>query len=425
MSINLSSETRTRAEVSFPTVEEIRRAASEPSEEDAVFRRLHAPFDYLPPWERAVHREAVRDAVRCSRPWIFTEAEVIRTKKKLSAKKDGVEPSQQLASVPLREFLSDYLRLLAESCVLQRRIADALSRPDSCGWPTYMHSVDDAMSRPARERMLVEALEWFLEIYQHEQRRFAYGASLKTLLLEETSRFPSALHQLLLTSTRGDFWSRYDRDMLQVREDPRPCVRTRLAALYFNGNDPFLAQELDRIAQIPFDLVRIRRQDHADRDASLACARIKKGYAKLGDLSCHGSKLSADASKNILAMDQLLWIDNVFEKVIDHKMLLQHEPFLRLHLARLALACTQDEAPNPLALPHGDSTPELERLVDWFGPEARVFATTDTELVRRTYQIYASVNAESLATPERPAPRPSFMDVMACSDTDGSVSQAA
>lgn len=381
---------------SFPTVAEICRAAVEAGAERNVFERMQAPFAYLSDSERHAQRDCARLTTRITRAWLFDEEDVVAVKQRLAVRR-GEREAANATPPSLPQFCSEYMALLAESCVLQRRVAEVLSRRDANGRCMYVSSVDDARSRPDRERLLGEALQLFLEVYRHEQERFAYGSSLKDLILREMVHYPSETHQLLLTSTRGDFWTRYEDDLLACFEDPTEQNRRHLAAMYFNGDEQHLQAELARIAELPRELVVQRRDEHRKRQARLQLARIKKGYARLGDLPSHRVRFSRDANRNIGTIDQLLWIDNVLEKVLDHKMLLQHDLYLRLHLARLIMACApftdwrELAAESPAAASRKE---ELSRLEHMLGEEAGSFAVSDTvlsDVALRVYLLVASV----------------------------------
>ncbi|MCU0691059.1 MAG: hypothetical protein MUF54_06635, partial [Polyangiaceae bacterium] len=198
----------------FPSVEQIRRVADDPASEESVLQRLRASFCYLPRHEHAVLGEAARVASRCERAWVFSEPEVVQTKQLLGVARPQPSQSPDL-SVRLADFHREYTTQLAESCVLQRRIAETLwYRNARTGQVTYVESVEDALRRSDRDSLLRAAIHLFLETFLHEQRRFAFGSSLKDLVHRALRQYPAELHQLLLTSTRGDFWSRYDRDLL-------------------------------------------------------------------------------------------------------------------------------------------------------------------------------------------------------------------
>ncbi|MFW5741104.1 MAG: hypothetical protein ACOC1F_12135 [Myxococcota bacterium] len=380
----------------FPKAQEIYETVERPQSEEAVLQRLSAPMSYLPAHERRSLNQLVRGASRCVRSWIFEEPEVQSAKIRLGVFRGPVAAPS--APVGLGTFRREYTQLLAESCVLQRRIADTLAAHSPLtGRRTYVDSVRDAMERPDRDTLLRRALAVFRETFVHEQRRFAFGSSLKALLEKELRRYPAESHQLLLTSTRGDFWSRYDQDLLAYVDRPTEEARTRLHQLYFDGDHARFAREVERVRALPSDAAQERRRAHVLRRERLACARIQKGYARLGGLRLLHPGGPGDARSNIETIDDLLWIDNVLEKYIDHKHLLHHEFFLRLHLARLAVGCylatwgiaphqvTDDMIRDAARVLFGRDSDEStgDGLGQWLGPEAIVFTRSDTAIARR------------------------------------------
>jgi hypothetical protein len=430
--MHLAERTQPRHDApDFPHVEEISATVDYPESEESVLQRLSAPFSYLPDHERQVLKRAARTATRRMRAWIFDEPEVENAKKRLGVyrgKKGTTCPCSR--TVRLAEFRGEYTTLLAESCVLQHRIAQTLAAQNPLtGQTSYVRSVRDAMQRHDRDTLLRRALELFEETSAHEQRRFALGSSLKDLVQRELSHYPVESHQLLLTSSRGDFWSRYERDLLAYVEHPTPAGEARLTALYFDGDDAQLAREVQRVQSLTPDAARNRRQAHNEQQERLARARIHKGYARLGDLRLLRQGSSADAKANIAHIDQLLWVDNVLEKFIDHKHLLHHDLFLRLHLVRLAVAVVlrargilphevTDRAIRDVASDLlGDATAEfvdpaklqaqeadLTQLTAWFGEAARAFTQPDTKLFRRLNAVLWEQSG-SRRRSSRPAPR--------------------
>jgi hypothetical protein len=409
----------------FPRVEEICRTVDHPESAEGVLRRMSAPFSYLPDHERQVLKKAARVAGRCMRGWIFDEPEVKSAKKRLGVFRGDPSPCPR-PTVRLSEFRREYATLLAESCVIQRRIAETLAVHNPLtGETAYVHSVHDAMRRPDRDAMLRRALELFEEASAHEQRRFALGSSLKDLVQRELVHYPVESHQLLLTSSRGDFWSRYDRDLLWYVENPTRSGRDRLMALYFDDDDAHLEREVQRVKSLAPSVARSRRQAHEDQQARLELARIRKGYAALGDVRLPA--LGSRAKANIAHIDRLLWVDNVLEKFIDHKHLLQHDLFLRLHLVRLAIAAVlgdrgiqldevTDEAIRDAASAllggttrtdlgtgqaHGE---EVAQLTAWFGEAGRAFSQPDTVL-RQRLGVVVWEQASARRRTSRPAPR--------------------
>ena len=414
----------------FPHVEEIRATVDHPESEEAVLQRLSAPFSYLPDHERQVLKHAARTATRRMRAWIFDEPEVENTKKRLGVYRGKKGTDCPCSSVRLSEFRSEYTTLLAESCVLQHRIAETLAVQNPLtGQTSYVRSVRDAMQRQDRDTLLRRALELFEETSAHEQRRFALGSSLKDLVQRQLSHYPVESHQLLLTSSRGDFWSRYERDLLAYVELPTLAGKERLTALYFDGDEAQLEREVHRVGSLTPDAARDRRRAHSEQQERLARARIHKGYARLGDMRLLRPGSSADAKANIAHIDQLLWVDNVLEKFIDHKHLLHHELFLRLHLVRLAVAVVlrargilphevTDQAIRDVANDLlGDVAAEfvdpaklqareadIAQLIVWFGEAARAFAQPDTKLFRRLNAVLWEQSG-SRRRSSRPAPR--------------------
>ncbi len=413
----------------FPRVEEICGTVDHPESAEDVLRRLSAPFSYLPDHERQVLKKAARVAARCMRGWIFEEPEVQSAKKRLGVFRgdtSGCPGGPGGPTVRLSEFTREYATLLAESCVIQRRIAEALAAHNPLtGETAYVHSVHDAMRRHDRDAMLRRALELFEEASIHEQRRFALGSSLKDLVQRELTHYPVESHQLLLTSSRGDFWSRYERDLLTYVESPTPAGRDRLMALYFDDDDAHLEREVQRVRSLAPIVAQSRRQAHEEQQARLALARIRKGYAALGDVRLPRS--GSHAKANIAHIDQLLWVDNVLEKFIDHKHLLQHDLFLRLHLVRLAIAailCARGIQPDDVtdeAIRDAASTllggttrsdvaisqaheTEVAQLTAWFGEAGRAFAQPDTALRQRLgVVVWEQANARRRSS--RPVPR--------------------
>jgi hypothetical protein len=410
----------------FPRVEEICGTVDHPESAEDVLRRLSAPFSYLPDHERQVLEMAARVATRCMRGWIFEEPEVQSAKKRLGVFRGDTSPCPGGSMVRLSEFLREYATLLAESCVIQRRIAEALATHDPLtGETAYVHSVHDAMRRHDRDAMLRRALDLFEEASAHEQRRFALGSSLKDLVQRELSHYPVESHQLLLTSSRGDFWSHYEGDLLAFVESPTPAGRNRLMALYFDGDDTHLEREVQRVMSLAPNVAQSRRRAHEEQQARLALAQIHKGYAALGDVRLPRSGSRAKA--NIAHIDQLLWVDNVLEKFIDHKHLLHHDLFLRLHLVRLAIAVvlrsrgiqpddvTEEAIRNAASTlldgtTHADVTTgsareqEVAELTAWFGEAGRAFARSDTTL-RQRLGVVVWEQASSRRRASRPAPR--------------------
>lgn len=384
----------------FPTAEEIGTVVLHPQREESVLRRLRAPISYLPDNERDQLADTVRTATRCMRRWVFDEPSVQREKKRLGVFRGPQSPQAAPCRVRLSEFRSEYMNLLAESCVLQREVADSLARRSPLtGRATYVASVRDAMQRHDREDLLRDALDLFTRVYEHEQKRFALGSSLKSVIQRELGRYPTETHQLLLTCTRGDFWSRYDRDLLSYVDHPTDDARNRLKALYFDGDESALDREVWRIRSLSPAAFEARRRAHDEQHERLACARIRKGYAKLGDMRFARPGGTSDAKSNITTIDELLWIDNVLEKYIDHKHLLHHEIYLRLHLARLAAASwlaargvqasdvTAEHVRNAikalLSEEGSEGSAELASLEHVLGAEALVFARPDSTVARR------------------------------------------
>ena len=392
---------RVTRDSAFPSAEEIRLTAFDATSEESVLRRLHAPFSYLDVETFAARRDTARAATRCVRTWIFDEPEVAHAKRELA----------DLNGMSLSDFAMEYLALLGESCSLQRRIADALSRSTPQGSPTYVRSIHDAATRPDRAALFDAALTLFLDTYAHEQRRFAFGSSLKRLVERELNRYPSEWHALLLTSTRGDFWSRYEQDLLDYVDHGSVPARERLVALYFGADTARLNSELTRVRSLPDGILRDRRQAHRNQRARLASQHIRKGYATLGDFPRQQLKFSRETNANITEIDRLLWVDNVLEKFIDHKQLLHHDLFLRLHLARLAVASQlghpstyarlDPQAVSDLLGVAADvpaaASEDMHQLIRSFGSEAIVFAQPDTRLATRLMSIRRHVaNAPSL-----------------------------
>ncbi len=408
----------------FPRVDEICGTVDHPETVEHVIRRMCAPFSYLPDHERQVLPEAARVASHCMRGWIFEEPEVQAAKKRLGVFRGDRSACPDGPIVGLSEFRREYTTLLAESCVIQRRIAEALATHNPLtGETAYVHSVHDAMRRHDRDAMLRRALDLFDEASAHEQRRFALGSSLKDLVQRELTHYPVEAHQLLLTSSRGDFWSQYERDLLNYVESPTPADRDRLMALYFDQDDTHFEQEVQRVMSFAPSVARTRRRAHEEQLARLALARIRKGYAALGDVRFPRS--AGRAKANIAHIDQLLWVDNVLEKFIDRKHLLHHDLFLRLHLVRLAIAtvlCVRgmglddvtDEAIRSAADvlfggTRADAANEpgqesrVAQLTAWFGEAARAFERPDTALRQR---LGALVWEQTRSRPlSRPAPR--------------------
>ncbi len=411
----------------FPRVEEICETVDQPQSAEDVFRRLSAPFSYLPDHERRILSKAARVATHCMRGWIFEEPEVQSAKMRLGVFRGHASAARPSSpTVSLSEFRREYATLLAESCVIQRRIAEALAAHNSLtGKTAYVHSVRDAMRRQDRDALLGRALVLFEEASAHEQSRFALGSSLKDLVQRELTHYPVESHQLLLTSSRGDFWSGYERDLLSYVDGPTPSGRDRLMALYFDGDDAHFEREVQRVRSLAPTVAKSRRQAHEQQQARLALARIRKGYAALGDvrLPCSGRRAKA----NIANIDQLLWVDNVLEKFIDHKHLLHHDLFLRLHVVRLAIAVSlgargiqpndvTDEAIRDAAstllggATLGDgATSEAQKsdvaqLAAWFGEAGHAFARSDTVLFQRLgVVVWEQASARRRAS--RPAPR--------------------
>jgi hypothetical protein len=409
----------------FPRVEEICETVDHPQAAEDVLRRLSAPFSYLPDHERRVLSPAARVATRCMRGWIFEEPEVKSAKKRLGVLRGDESACPGSPTVSLSEFCREYATLLAESCVIQRRIAEALAAHNALtGETAYVHSVQDAMGRQDRDALLRRALALFEEVSVHEQSRFALGSSLKDLVQRELTHYPAESHQLLLTSSRGDFWSGYERDLLAYVDGPTPSGRDRLMALYFDGDDAHFEREVQRVRSLTPKVAQSRRQAQEEQQERLALARIRKVYAALGDvrLPCSGSRAKA----NIGHIDQLLWVDNVLEKFIDHKHLLHHDLFLRLHLVRLAIAVVlrargiqpkdvtdeaiRDAASTLLGATISDEAPdevrepEVAQLTAWFGEAGRAFARPDTVL-RQRLGVVVWEQASARRRTSRPAPR--------------------
>ncbi len=411
----------------FPSAREIRSTATRPAVEESIYQRMQAPFAYLNADELRSHREAARSAGRASRSWLFREPEVVRVKARLALSRETSSALLPAAEpvTSLTEFLALYLDLFCASCVAQKQMADVLTRAGSDGRVAYVHSVSDAMDRPNRNELLADAMTVFASTYRLEQRRFAFGSSLKDVIVRELVHYPSESHQLLLTSTRGDFWSRYHRDLLACCERPSTETQQRVAATYFNGDEPFLHAELGRISSVSKERARVLQEKNRAMEEALGCARIKKGYAKLGDMPGHRIRYSMEAKRNILAIDQLLWIDNVLEKIVDHKMLLHHCVYLRLHIARLLAAqdtlTAQRSSSVNLAwvtssmmqrtrtqASQGD---EWANLVGWFGAEAAIFAVPDSELIQRLEEAQEQCDSET-AWPESYESRSSSLNLV-------------
>ena len=382
----------------FPSVDEICSADADARTERSVYERMQAPFSYLNGDERFDHRKIVHLAERSMRGWIFDEPACEAAKSHLGTRRKSPEASDSqtpASRVPITTFLVDYLRLFAQSCVMQSSIAAFLARPAASGGLTFVHSVDDALSRPDRHALFAEAASLFLQIHQHEQIRFAYGSSLKDVIVRELGRYPAESHQLLLTSTRGDFWTRYARDLLGWVTSSSAQDLERIARTYFNSDESHLGTEVERIRRLGPDRASELLASFQQMAEALATTSVRKRYATLGDLPGYRVGCPIDANTTIWAIDRLLWIDNVLEKVVDHKLILFHDIYLRLHVWRLAIACSLDApAPAPRALvramdaaavssPHDkkhrdDRDEMLDFLIDRCGIEARGFAVPDS-----------------------------------------------
>jgi hypothetical protein len=374
-----------------------------PERQVDISRRLQASFDYLPEHQRAGQRQTDRIATSLMRKaWVFDEPDIREVKdklhyKELKAGRETVTPAKAHA------FLADYFRLLSESCVLQKEMADYLAGKDSQGRQVYAANIEDALGREDRYQRLAEAMELYRKSYAHEQERFAYGSTLKVVMDGLVEDMPEAWRQIALTPRRGEFERRLTHEMLDYRLDPSPEKRQSITQTYFNGQTDEAEKAFVKYADMKDAYVKERADEDVARQDRLAAIAHKVIYGRLGEESDLPA-LNQRQKSSLDALDDLLWVDNDFEKVLDQKMLLDHDLYLRLQLGNLLIACYPTlERPS-----FGHLKPEersqcekkMDDLVRKFGRGAFIFGLSDTELERRLKLIEPKL-AERLAPKEQ------------------------
>jgi len=214
---------------------------------------------------------------------------------------------------------------------------------------------------------------------------------------------PEAWRQIALTPRRGELERRLAHEMLDYRLDPSPEKRQSITQTYFNGQTDEAEKAFAKYADMKDAYAKERADEDVTRQDRLAALDHKVIYGRLGeepDLPA----LNQRQKSALDALDDLLWVDNDFEKVLDQKMLLDHDMYLRLQLGNLLIACypTLERPSFEHLKPEERSQCEkkMDDLVRKFGRGAFIFGLSNTELERRLKLIEPKL-AERLAPKEQ------------------------
>ena len=299
---------------------------------DKIVQKINIPYEYLSP-DISGRMDCIID--QFIKPNL---QDALRSKKEssiLGESIQGVRNDVSPETLPIDKFLHNQKEIYIEKINLQNNIRKFLTE-------TLKNKNDISLNKDC---IMANGLSLYKKSLEIEPLYFGYNSQIKKFIdhcdneyfaeLEKKQTIDNEERLLLLTPSQPSYYIKKEIDFIEYKISPkknRDNIKFFLIELYFNNdeayfdnyfkntiskNGDFFIDDKNQRKEIQKNILAVKEQLHS--------FFVKKRYFLL-----------ERKIKNAKEVDELLIIDNLFDKYLESKSCFLHDLFLKIHLINWA-----------------------------------------------------------------------------------------